>query len=55
MKVLLYDDLFYYTIAMMHTDIQELMRATECIHSVLSTIIRDDMAGIDSTSCELCT
>ena len=41
MKVLLYDDLFYYTIVM-HTDMQELMWAAECIHSVLSAIIRDD-------------
>ena len=41
MKVLLYDDLFYYTIVM-YTDMQELMWAAECIYSVLSAIIRDD-------------
>ena len=40
MKVLLYDDLFYDTIVM-HTDMQELMWAAECIDSVLSAIIRD--------------
>ena len=43
MKVLLYNDnLFYYTIVIvMYTDMQELMWAAECIHSVLSAIIRD--------------
>jgi hypothetical protein len=40
MKVPLYDDdLFYYTIVM-HTDMQELMWAAECIDSVLSAVIR---------------
>ena len=40
MKVLLYDDdLFYYTIVM-HIDMQELMWAAECMHIVLSAIIR---------------
>ena len=38
MKVLLNDNLFYYTIVM-HTDMQELMWAGECMHSVLSAII----------------
>ena len=41
-KVLLIDDLFYYTIVIvMYTDMQELMWAAECIDSVLSAIIRD--------------
>jgi hypothetical protein len=41
MKVLLYDDLFYYTIVIvMHIDMQELMWAAECMHIVLSAIIR---------------
>ena len=52
MKVLLYDDLFYYTIVM-HSDMQELMWAAECMHFVLSTIIKDGKAGINSASCEL--
>ena len=35
MKVLLYDDLFYYTIVIvMHSDMQELMWAAECKHHV---------------------
>ena len=38
MKVLLYDDLFYYTIVM-YTDMQELKWAAECKHYLLSAII----------------
>ena len=45
MKVLLYDDLFYDTIVM-HTDMQELMWAAECIYFVLSAIIRGDMLDL---------
>ena len=40
-KVLLINDLFYYTFVM-HTNMQELMWAGECMHSLLSAIIRDD-------------
>ena len=40
-KVLLIDDLFYYTFVM-YTYMQELMWAGECMHSVLSAIIRYD-------------
>ena len=62
MKVLLYDDLFYDTIVM-HTDMQELMWAAECIHSVLSAIIRDDrldliqpiVSSARSCVCTVCT
>ena len=54
MKVLLYDDLFYDTIVM-HTDMQELMWAAECIYSVLSAIITRGQAGFNSANCELCT
>ena len=39
MKVLLYDDLFYYTIVM-HIDMQELKWAAECKHYLLSAIIK---------------
>ena len=36
MKVLLNDNLFYYTIViMMHTDMQELMWAAECKHYMM--------------------
>ena len=65
MKVLLYDDLFYYTtiVAMMLINMQELMWAAECKHYLLSAIIRDDKAGFDSASvssarscvCTVCT
>ena len=58
MKVLIYDDLFYNTIVM-HTDMQELMWAAECIYSVLSAIIRDDrldlIQPIVSCVCTVCT
>ena len=63
MKVLLYDDdLFYYAV-MMHTDMQELMWAAECIDSVLSAIIRDDrldliqpiVSSARSCECTVCT
>jgi hypothetical protein len=41
MKVLLYDDLFYYTIVMlMHIDMQKLIWAAECMQIVLSALIR---------------
>ena len=39
MKVLLYDDLFYYTIVM-YTNMQELEWAAECKHYLLSAIIQ---------------
>ena len=43
MKVLLYDNLSYYTIVTVeYIDMQELMWAAECMHCVLSAIIRDD-------------
>ena len=62
MKVLLYDDLFYDTIVM-HTDMQELMWAGECMHSVLSAIIRDErldliqpvVSSARSCVCTVCT
>ena len=62
MKVLLYDDLFYDTIVM-HTDMQELMWAAECIDSVLSAIIRDGrldliqpiVSSVCSCVCTVCT
>ena len=62
MKVLLNDNLFYYTIVM-HTDMQELMWAAECIYSVLSAIIRDDrldliqpsVSSARSCVCTVCT
>ena len=39
MKVLLYDDLFYYTIVTVkHSDMHELMWAAECKHYLLSLI-----------------
>ena len=40
MKVLLYDDQFYYTIVIVvHIDMQELKWAAECKHYLLSAII----------------
>ena len=63
MKVLLYDDdLFYYAVVM-HTDMQELMWAAECIDSVLSAIIRDVrldliqpvVSSAHSCMCTVCT
>ena len=55
MKVLLYDDnLFYYTFEM-HINMQKLIWAAECMHSVLFAIIRDDKAGFNSAKDELCT
>ena len=62
MKVLLNDNLFYYTIVM-HTDMQELMWAGECMHSVLSAIIRYDrlnliqpvLSSARSCVCTVCT
>ena len=56
MKVLLYDNLSYYTIVTVeYIDMQELMWAAECMHSVLTAIIRDDEAGFNSAKGELCT
>ena len=56
MKVLLYDDLFYNTIVtVMYINMQKLMWAAECMHSVLFAIIRDDKAGFNSAKGELCT
>ena len=56
MKVLLYDNLFYYTIMIVtYIHMQELIWAAECMHSVLPAIIRDDEAGFNSAKSELCT